>query len=322
MIVFGPVPSRRLGRSLGINNIPSKHCTYCCVYCQLGHAQHHTHQRQQFYPPHQIVEQVTRRVDELCVTNQPFDFLTFVADGEPTLDRHLGAVIRQLRPLGVKIAVITNASLLDRPDARDDLLEADWVSLKVDTVHSRMWLNINRPDAALRMENILTGILEFASQFRGTLTTETMMVHMLNDTPDQVAAVARFVAGLKPSIAYLAAPTRPPAEPWIESPTEENIILFHQIFQRDCPIVELLIGYEGNAFCSTGNIETDLLSIAAVHPMRDDAVAALLSKCRANKSAVRRLVDDGQLTETEYEGHRFYLRPLPSRCRPGKEKIP
>ena len=112
MIAFGPVPSRRLGRSLGINNIPPKHCSYSCVYCQVGRTEALSHERRQFYPPEQIVAEVTRRVAELRATNQPVDYLTFVADGEPTLDQHLGSLITQLRPLDVKIAVITNASLI------------------------------------------------------------------------------------------------------------------------------------------------------------------------------------------------------------------
>jgi wyosine [tRNA(Phe)-imidazoG37] synthetase (radical SAM superfamily) len=312
MIAFGPVPSRRLGRSLGINNIPPKHCTYSCAYCQLGQTKQLSHERRQFYRPEQIVEEVTRRVDELCITNQPVDYLTFVADGEPTLDRHLGSLITQLRPLGVKIAVITNASLLDRPDVRDELSGADWVSLKVDTVHPRMWLNINRPDSSLRLEEILTGMRQFAAQFRGTLTTETMLVRMLNDSPDQIEAVAQFVAELKPAIAYLAVPTRPPAEPWVEPATEDTLNCAFQIFCRHCAAVEFLTGYEGDAFSSTGDLTTDLLSITAVHPLRDDAVQALLAKCRADATTVQRLVATGQLTETEYEGHRFYLRTMPS----------
>jgi len=315
MIAFGPVPSRRLGRSLGINNIPAKYCTYSCAYCQLGQTDQLCHERRAFYPPDQMVNEVIGRVAQLRAANQPLDYLTFVADGEPTLDSQLGATITQLRPLGIKIAVVTNASLIDRADVRETLLRADWVSLKVDTVHPRMWLNINRP-AALQLENILTGIREFATQFCGTLTTETMLVRMLNDSPDQVEAVARFVAELKPSIAYLAVPTRPPAEPWVEPPTEEDLNRAYQIFRQQYAAVELLTGYEGNTFSSTGNLVTDLLSITAVHPLRDDAVRALLAKCGADWTAVQRLLDNGQLTATEYAGHNFYRRKLPTSQQP------
>lgn len=313
MIVFGPVPSRRLGRSLGINNIPPKVCCYACVYCQIGATTQQEIQRRDFYPPEEVEREVKQRVEQLRAAGEPIDYLTFVPDGEPTLDRNLGEIIDRLRPLGLKIAVITNGALLDQPDVRADLAKADWVSLKVDTVRERMWLNINRPHAALHLPVMLAGMREFTAQFRGTLTTETMLVRLLNDSPDQIEAVARFVAELKPTTAYLAVPTRPPAEPWVEPPTEEDLNRAYQISRQHCAAVELLTGYEGDAFSSTGNVVGDLLSITAVHPMRADAVAALLTSAGADSSVVRRLIDQRQLVKTEYGGETFYLRRFPSR---------
>ena len=134
MIAFGPVPSRRLGRSLGINNIPPKTCSYSCVYCQLGRPTKMQIERLGFYPPQRIFREVLRRVDEAWQTGEAIDYLTFVSDGEPTLDIRLGEAIDRLRPLGKKIAVISNASLLWRTDVRNDLTGADWVS-----AYHRLW---------------------------------------------------------------------------------------------------------------------------------------------------------------------------------------
>ncbi len=312
MITFGAVPSRRFGRSLGINNIPPKHCTYSCVYCQVGRTGQLSHKRQTFYAPEEIVTEVTKRVGQLRANKQTIDYLTFVADGEPTLDRHLGATIRQLRPLGIKIAVITNASLLDLPDVRAELLGVDWVSLKVDTVDPPVWHTINRPHPDLHLDEIMKGMQQFAAQFHGALTTETILVRSLNDSADQIEAVARFVAELKPATAYLAVPTRPPAEPWVEPPASEALNRAYQVFRQHCPAVELLTGYEGDAFASTGNIETDLLSITAVHPLRDDALRSLLGKCSADWTAVQHLLNTGHLTIANYNSHRFYIRTLPT----------
>jgi len=308
MIVFGPVPSRRLGRSLGINHIPPKVCSYACVYCQIGQTTRQQIERRTFYPPDLVVEQVTQRVEQLRAAGETIDYLTFVPDGEPTLDVHLGELIDRLRPLGIKIAVITNAALLDRPDVRAELAKADWVSLKVDCVHERMWLNINRPHAALRLPAVVAGMGEFASDFAGTLTTETMLIRMLNDSLPDLESIAQFVSELQPAIAYIGVPTRPPAEPWVEPPTEETLNVAYQIFCARLPRVELLTGYEGNAFSSTGNAEQDLLSITAVHPLRADAVMALLAKSGADFSVVERLVTRRLLVETEYAGEHFYVR--------------
>ena len=310
MIVFGPVPSRRLGRSLGINHIPPKVCSYACVYCQIGQTTRQQIERRTFYPPDLVVEQVTQRVEQLRAAGETIDYLTFVPDGEPTLDVHLGELIDRLRPLGIEIAVITNGALLDRADVRAELARGDWVSLKVDTVHERMWLNINRPHASLNLPAMLAGMREFAGNFTGTLTTETMLVHMVNDSLPELEAVAEFISGLRPAIAYISVPTRPPAEPWVEPPDEATLNSAYQIFRARLPRVELLTGNEGDAFSSTGNAEQDLLSITAVHPLREDAVAALLAKSGAEFSVVEQLVARRLLVETEYTGERFYVRRL------------
>ncbi|RJS80313.1 radical SAM protein, partial [Candidatus Bathyarchaeota archaeon] len=131
MIAFGPVPSRRLGKSLGINNIPAKVCTYSCVYCQLGRTKEITLERRAFYDPDRIFRDVRRKVEEARTRGEEIDYLTFVPDGEPTLDLNLGVEIELLRRIEIPIAILTNASLLWRRDVEEDLLKADLVSVKV-----------------------------------------------------------------------------------------------------------------------------------------------------------------------------------------------
>jgi wyosine [tRNA(Phe)-imidazoG37] synthetase (radical SAM superfamily) len=243
MIAFGPVPSRRLGRSLGINNIPPKICTYACVYCQLGRTLKMQVERQPFYEPAAVFHEVQDKVDKARAAGERIDFLTFVPDGEPTLDLNLGPTIALLKPLGIKIAIITNASLIWRPDVREDLMLADWVSLKVDSVREAAWHRIDRPHGTLRLTAILDDMLGFAQAYERVLVTETML-------------------------------------------------------------------YEGNAFASTGDVEQDLLSITAVHPMREEAVRALLERARADWAVVDRLIAEDQLVEEEFEDVRFYMRRL------------
>lgn len=308
MIAFGPVPSRRLGRSLGINNIPPKVCTYSCAYCQLGRTSKMRAEREEFYGPREILGAVESKVEQAKETGEAIDYLAFVPDGEPTLDINLGREIELLRPLGVKIAVITNSSLAWREDVREDLGRADWVSLKVDSTQDGVWRTIDRPHGALRLASILEGMLEFAKTYGGELVTETMLVRGVNDGADHVREVADFLSRMGPAKAYLSIPTRPPAEQWVQAPDEDAINLAYQILSERLANVEHLIGYEGNAFASTGDVEEDLLSITAVHPMREEAVAELLTRTGADWEAVRELVDTGQLLEAEYEGRKFFVR--------------
>ena len=182
MLTFGPIPSRRLGRSLGINNIPPKSCSYSCVYCQVGPTGQREIEPRPFYEPGEILAAVEQRLEEAALAGEGVDYLTFVPDGEPTLDIHLGETIARLKPLGVKIAVISNASLLWREEVRERLLEADWLSVKIDTVDEILWRRINQPHEALRLPRILDGIRQMAREFPGELTTETMLVDGINDS--------------------------------------------------------------------------------------------------------------------------------------------
>jgi wyosine [tRNA(Phe)-imidazoG37] synthetase (radical SAM superfamily) len=310
MIAFGPVPSRRLGRSLGINNIPPKICTYSCAYCQLGRTIKMQVERRVFYEPDQVLRDVHDKVEKAKEAGEAIDYLTFVPDGEPTLDINLGREIEHLRPLGIKIGVICNSSLIGREDVREDLMGADWVSLKMDATRRESWRKIDRPHGTLRLDSILDGALEFARAFRGELVTETMLVEGINDDDGQIRDVAGFLARLKPATAYLAIPTRPPAEEWVHAPDEQVINRAYQILREKVERVEYLIGYEGNAFAFTGDVEQDLLSITSVHPMREDAVGEFLARAKADWPVVHNLVEQGQLVETAYEGRRFYLRKL------------
>jgi len=305
---YGPVPSRRLGKSMGINNIPSKVCTYSCLYCQVGRTTAMTLDRCAFYQPEAIFQDVRGSLARLKETAEQVDFLAFVPDGEPTLDISLGSELTMMKSLGIPVGVITNGSLLWRDDVRESLAGADWVSLKIDAVEERIWRRIDRPHKMLKLSSILSGIAEFADTFAGKLVTETMLVAGVNDGDGCFTQVASFIHELEPSIAYLSIPTRPPALKRVRPPDEETVNRAYRIFTDKLEHVEYLIGYEGNAFAFTGDIQKDLLSITAVHPMRKEAVDALLSRAGASWDVVDHLLAHGELVETKHDGHLFYLR--------------
>lgn len=316
-MLFGPVPSRRLGRSLGINNIPPKACSYSCVYCQVGRTAHTEIQPRSFYSPARIREHVERHLARLRTRAEQVDYLSFVPDGEPTLDAELGEAIDQLRPLGIPIAVICNGSLLFRPEVRARLAKADWVSLKVDAIDPRAWGRINRPHPDLKQAEVLEGLLTFAAEYSGTLVTETMLVSGHNDRDADAVALGEFLTRLNPRRAYLSIPIRPPAELGVQAPEARQINRFFQILAAQIEHVELLCGYEGDAFASTGHLAEDLLAITAVHPLRESAVRALVERSGEDWAVVESLVGEGRLVSSEFEGSRFYLRRLKTAAVPG-----
>jgi wyosine [tRNA(Phe)-imidazoG37] synthetase (radical SAM superfamily) len=309
--IFGPVPSRRLGRSLGVNNIPPKICSYSCAYCQVGRTRTLETQRRAFYDPQNILLGVHRRLGKLRRNGERVDFISFVPDGEPTLDHHLGRAVELLKPLGVPVAVISNASLIDREEVRRDLGRADWVSLKIDAASERSWRRLNRPHRSLKLASILEGMLRFRDSFPGRLVTETMLVAGCNDGQEDLDEAARFLERLKPAVAYLSIPTRPPAEMWARAPKESAVITAYQLFASRGLSVELLNSSEGDAFSGGGNAAEDLLAITAVHPMRRQAVQGLLERSGSGWSLMLELLKEGRLVEVEYGGQTYYVRRFP-----------
>jgi len=310
MIAFGPVPSRRLGQSMGINNIPPKICTYSCVYCQIGRTLNMQVERMEFYKPDEIFQAVEKKVKEAVEKREAVDYLTFVPDGEPTLDINIGREIELLKNLGLKIAVITNSSLIWDEKVRSDCYKTDWISVKIDALTRDIWREIDRPHGSLKLEKILDGLSEFARRFKGEMTTETMLIQGINDNIEQIEKISDFIAGLKPARSYIAIPTRPPAEKWVKPPAENMINMAVQIFKEKEIPTEYLIGYEGNAFAFTGNVEEDLLSITSVHPMREDQVREFLDKAEKDWTVIQKLISQDKLIESEYKNKKFYTRKL------------
>jgi len=310
--VFGPVPSRRLGRSLGVNNIPPKHCTYSCTYCQIGRTINLEVSRKEFYPWRDIVEEVVEAVKSIGENN--LDYVTFVPDGEPTLDINLGKEIGFLKKkISTPIAVLTNGSLLFLEEVRNDLYEADTVSVKVDAFSERVFRKINRPHPGLRLKNVLEGMAEFSKSFKGKLLTETMVVNGLNDDVMEMENVAKFIAKLNPFKTYIAIPTRPPAEEWVKQPSEQRLFEIYKVFEKHLPgKVELLIGYEGADFRIDKRKPVEsILSITSVHPMRIDYAAKLLEKAGLNPyETLEKLKRQGKIVILKYGKYEFVMRKI------------
>ncbi|MGM0432002.1 MAG: radical SAM protein [Spirochaetota bacterium] len=310
--VFGPVPSRRLGRSLGVNNVPPKHCSYSCIYCQLGRVGRILSERQNMYSVEDILRAVEKRLDSVT----DIDYITVVPDGEPLLDLGAEQLFSGLKAFGIPLAVITNSSLLGDQDVREALMIPDWVSIKIDAASHHMWKTINRPHKDLIHSQILAGMSIFAQKFKRlagkTLATETMLLEGYNTDIDEIQNIAKLASSLPADVCYLSIPTRPPAEPWVK-PADERAIAaaYHEFSQRN-KHVEYLIGYEGNQFDATGNSADDLLSITAVHPMREEAVLQLLTKNGEQKGVLKPLIDSGSIVVCSYQGHTYYLRRFSS----------
>jgi wyosine [tRNA(Phe)-imidazoG37] synthetase (radical SAM superfamily) len=308
MITFGPIPSRRLGKSLGINNIPSqKICSYSCVYCQVGITKKYSTTRASYYKPSVIFDEVKKHLCHIKENDIP-DYLTFVSNGEPTLDISIGESIDKLKSIGIPIAVITNASLLSIPEVRDDLNKADWVSVKVDSGNENVWKEINRPHADLNFNEYKNGLRLFAKEFKGKLNTETMLVKGINDHIEQLQETAQLIKEIKPAVSYISIPTRPPALKWVNKPNEKSINEAYHIFADNQLNPELILDFEGTNTGFTGNAIEDIINICSVHPIREDTMKELLRKNQADPTILDTLVTNKYIQKVEYKSNIFYIR--------------
>ncbi|MFA5817848.1 MAG: radical SAM protein [Bacteroidales bacterium] len=308
MITFGPVPSRRLGKSLGINNIISpKVCSYGCIYCQVGETVKKSIKRETFFQPELIDKKVEQHLKQLNRDNFP-DYLTFVSNGEPTLDINLRTAIKLLKKQGISVAVITNASLMMLESVREDLFLADWVSIKIDAGDNKTWQKINRPAPELNFEKTIESINLFADEYKGILCTETMLIKGINDTVNNITHVSEFIKRINPGKAYLAIPIRPPSEESVNPTDSEKLNMAWQIFNNNHINTEFLTGFEGTDAGFTGNIYDDILNITAVHPLRQDSLIKLLHNDNADFRVVKSLIRQRLIRSTIYNGHKYYLR--------------
>jgi len=233
MLVYGPVLSRRLGHSLGLNNIPYKYCSYSCIYCHVGLTTKMQVEPVVLYRPEAFLRESKSRIERVGGGEYTVDYISFVPDGEPTLDQNLGTLISLLKQeLGYPVAVITNGSLLWREEVAEAVSLADWVSVKVDSVLESVWQRINRPDRRLQFSKVLQGIRTFASKYEGELVSETMLVDQANTRVEQLAELADYLTGISPSKAYLSIPYRPTTEPDVRVPKAAQLSRARRVFEN------------------------------------------------------------------------------------------
>ena len=308
MDVFGPIQSRRLGLSLGINHLPPKTCTYSCVYCQLGRTSFMTTNRASFSDPQEVFKKIKERLDELSGQSIHPDTITFVSNGEPTLDKNLGKMIRLVKIFGIQTAVITNASLLWHPDTCAQLANADVVSIKVDSVIEDTWHKIDRPHGNLRLDRVFNGIHWFAQTFRGRIITETMLIKDINDTQSEAEPAADFIADLHPETAYLALPLRPPAESWVHPPTEESLMAVYQIFKERIPRVELLMELPETELFAESDPVRSLLNTLQVHPLSKNEIKTYLDSNHLGWKIIEELIEKNFLKPVLTHNTEFFIR--------------
>lgn len=210
--LYGPVPSRRLGRSLGIDLVSHKVCTYDCIYCQIGKTTKGTWKRDEYVPKEEIIEEVKAFLNE---NPPPVDYFSLSGSGEPTLHSGIRWIIEEIKKLSsVPVAVITNGSLLCDEEVRRDLLRADVVLPSMDAVSPEAFEKINRPAPGFSAERMVEGLVEFRKVYRGQIWLEILFCKGVNDSPAELRKLKEAIGRIQPDQIHLNTVVRPPSEPW------------------------------------------------------------------------------------------------------------
>jgi wyosine [tRNA(Phe)-imidazoG37] synthetase (radical SAM superfamily) len=232
--VFGPVPSRRLGRSLGVDLVPYKTCTYDCVYCQLGQTTDKTLTRREYVPSGEVL----RELESALQAGPSPDYVTLSGSGEPTLFTPLGGLIRGIKGLtDVPVAVLTNGSLLWLPEVRRAAAEADVVAPSLDAGDAAHFELVNRPHPGISFADMVAGLIQFNCEFRGQLWLEVFLLSGLTAGAEHVREIAATVAQIKPDRVHLNTIVRPPAEPWVQAASPEELAAAAEILGKRCEVV-------------------------------------------------------------------------------------
>jgi len=233
--IFGPVPSRRLGMSLGVDVVPLKTCTFDCVYCQLGTTPSKSMQRQSYVPKEAVLYELR---EALSNEAERVDFITFSGSGEPTLNSEIGEIIRQIKTFtDVPVAVITNGSLLHRDDVRADLSEADLVVPSLDAIKKDAFAAVNRPHDDLTTKSIIQGLRKFTQEFTGKIWLEIMLIKGINDDTEELKELANLVRELEVDRIHLNTVARPPAEDFALAITAEEMRNIVSLFDSRAEVI-------------------------------------------------------------------------------------
>lgn len=299
--VYGPVPSRRLGQSLGISPIPQKTCNYSCVYCQLGRTNNLINQRQSFFHLQGIIEEFKRFQSE----GIDYDVVTIVGEGEPTLYSELGALIRQLQQLTDKpIAVITNGALLCDPDVRQELMAADIILPSLDASDEESFKRINRPHGGLQFKEIIEGLRLFSHAYSGQIWIETMLVKGMNDSVESLAGIRAILNTLRYDRLYINTPVRPPAEDYAKEPDHETLLMAVSLLGGIA--IDLLAA--GKFFSPDPDDYIAVKWIIRRHPMNQHEIREFMEsrKSGAIDEVLERLEKDPEIQVIAYKGYVTY----------------
>jgi wyosine [tRNA(Phe)-imidazoG37] synthetase (radical SAM superfamily) len=317
--LFGPVNSRRLGLSLGIDLLPGNICNFNCVYCEVGATRLLTCDRKEYYPTGEIIAEIDRLLADPA---SPLpDVFTITATGEPTLHSGIGAIIRHLKTQTAKpVAVLTNGSLLYQPRVREDLAAADIVIPSLDAARPRSYRRVNRPGPCADLETIIEGLVCFRREFTGDIWLEILLVKGLNDGAEDIGALREAVARILPDRIQLNTVARPPLESFAAPLAQREMEAIAALFPGR---VEIIVDFAGRQQSSQGRgSEGRILDMLKRRPCTlTDICEALNLACAPTRKLLAELAAKEQLVIRLHNQREYYQVNQNDPLSPGKSAL-
>jgi len=268
--VYGPVPSRRLGRSLGVDLVPFKTCSYDCIYCQLGRTTDKTTDLQEYVP----IDCLLRELAERLQGGLRPDFIGLAGSGEPTLHVRIGEIIAGIKRLtSIPVAVLTNGSLLWRPEVRAGLSEADVVMPSLDVGHQATFERVNRPHPDISFERMVDGLVAFASDFKGRVWLEVFVLANISDRPDEIARIAAIADKMRPARVQLNTVSRPPAEASALVVAIDTLKGLGGLFSSPCQIIAESPAEPPAGVIESSSPEDEIVALVSRRPCTVEGIA-------------------------------------------------
>ncbi|MCK5595015.1 radical SAM protein [bacterium] len=302
--IFGPVPSRRLGFSLGVDLVPFKVCSLDCIYCQIGKTTCKTVERKEYVS----CEKILAELEKVLKSSKNIDYITLSGSGEPTLNSKTGEIIRRIKEItSIPVAVITNATLLSDDMLKKDLLPADLVMPSLDGVTQAVFEKANRPCASLKAEETIKGLIDFSKVYKGKIWLEIMLVKGINDTEAELNALKSVVKQIKPDKIQLNTPVRPPSEEWAKTLSASKLAKIKDFFGDKCEIIATFNKKGHKAYLK--NVEDEILTLISRRPVTSDDISSSLG-LHINEviKYVGELERQKKISLKIYQGKRYFQR--------------
>jgi wyosine [tRNA(Phe)-imidazoG37] synthetase (radical SAM superfamily) len=302
--VYGIVPSRRLGRSLGVSPIPFKTCNHSCIYCQLGRTSRMINTRTNFFPHEEIIDEVRKYVQR--VGEDAFDVVTIVGEGEPLLYKPLDKLIEKIKIITSKpLVIITNGTLLMEKEVREEISDSDIVMPTLDAWDEESYRRINRPHKDLHYDDFYNGVVEFSHSFRGEVWLEVMIMKNINDSYSNIRRIGRRIKNIEPDRVYINVPVRPPAEKYVEIPSKAQIDFAKDVFKAES--IEKI--QKGDFSSLEEDALQGVIQIIKRHPMKESEIKQFVISMKDEyefHKVLERLNNHNNVEIIEKDDQRFF----------------